>query len=167
MFIEASVFRGDEGLSHVLGDGGDRHVDATNVLKVAEQAPSAIVDVAAFSRMEGADLGWRRATGEAAGAEPGVEHDDAGAGEGEQAEPGPVSPEPDRRRVSWISAQALAEQRGAFAERCDGHAVAVVSTLGALMLLILLALKMPTMGGTVFAPAGFWPLLAFGHATRQ
>lgn len=116
--------------------------------------------------MEGANLSGRRTASEATRAEPGIEENDADAGQGQQTDPRPVSAQPERRWIGWVSTQALAEQRGAFAERCDGHAVAVVSTLGALMLLIWLALEMLIRIGTVFALAGFWPLLPLGQVTR-
>src|SRR5947209_19626271 len=80
MLIEPAVFGRDERFADVQGHDADRHVDAADVLQVPEKAAVAVVDVAAFAGMEGADLDWARATVEATRAEPGVESDHARAG---------------------------------------------------------------------------------------
>ena len=130
MFVEATVFGGDERVPHVLRDDADRHVDAAHVREVTDELLVAVVDVSALARMEGANLGRRRAAVEAAGAEPGVERDDADAGEREQAEPRPLASQPVATRdPPGCDAAAARRTASAVANERDGHAVAVVSML--------------------------------------
>ena len=120
----------------------DRHVDATHVREMPDQSLVPVVDVPALARMEGANLGRRRAAVKAAGADPDVEGDDAGTGDGEQAKPRPLPPDPLACGVGRIAAQAMLQDRKPFAKRSDVHASGVVSMLKT---------------GTPFALAGFWP----------
>jgi hypothetical protein len=151
MFIEAPVFRGDECVANRLGYEIDRYVDATNRLEMSEQLSAAIVHVATFARMEGANLGGRWTAAEAAGSQPGVERDDADAREREQTEPRPMPPQPARGRVRRVSSQAPSKKRHSVVKLCDGHAVAVVSILK---------------NGTLSSLAGFWPRSSRVRPTR-
>src|SRR4051812_41123760 len=98
MFIEPAILGGNERVANLFRNHRDRDVDAANVLEVSDESIVTIVNVAAFARMERADLGRARTAVKATGSEPGVERDDADACEGEQAQPWPVPPDPDAER---------------------------------------------------------------------
>ena len=95
---------------------------------MTEELLAAVIYVAAFARMEGANFRGCGAAVESTRAEPRVEGDDAGTSECEQAEPRPMTSEPLFRGVRRISPKPLAEDGSPIAEESCDHAVLVVSS---------------------------------------
>ena len=126
VLIEASVFGGDEGVSHELRHHRDRNVHSADVFEVTEELRVAVIYIAAFGWMEGADFCGSWAAVKPTGAKPSVERDDAGAGDNEQAEPRPMTAEPFFRGVRRIWTETFPEDRSSSAEESCDHAVLVV-----------------------------------------
>ena len=93
---------------------------------MTEELRVAVIYIAAFGWMEGADFRGSWAAVKPTGAKPSVERDDAGAGNNEQAEPRPMTAEPLFRRVRRIWPKPLSEDRSASTEESCDHAVLVV-----------------------------------------
>src|SRR4029078_9173358 len=60
--VEAAILGGDESVAYLLRHCGNRYVDAAHILEVTEEPARPVIHVAAFARMEGADLGGARAS---------------------------------------------------------------------------------------------------------
>ena len=125
MFVKAAILRGDERGTNVLGHRRDRDVDAANVLEMTEQFGIPIVHVSTLAGVKRSDFSRTRTTIKAAAGQPGVERENANAGQGQQAEPWPVTSDPPPSRVVRIAAKPLLEDGGAGAEEGCDHAKAV------------------------------------------
>ncbi len=126
MRVEATVFGGDERVAHVRRHRGERHVHAPHVFEMAEEVAVA-VETLPPSLGDGTcecPRGWgsRRSRRSPARSS---KCDQSGAGQKQQAEPGPMEPR-DTRGISGAGACVNRESRShksAGGQECDrGHA---------------------------------------------
>src|SRR5690242_10223791 len=124
VIVEAPIFRGDERLLHVHRHLAQLDVDAPHDREAADEAAVLVDNSSAFGWMEGPDLGWRGAAGEAAGEQPrvGSEHSDRRSSEQRQSDP--VAPNECSKRQLRRLAKTLPRSRYQAAGR-KSHAVAL------------------------------------------
>ena len=122
VLIKTTIFRRDERRANVLRHHGDRDVDPSNILEVAEELRVPVVDVAALARMKSSNFSRARATIKAATGQPGVKREQADTGQHQQTEPWPLATDPAPSWVAGVSMKPLPEHRGAVAKEGGDHA---------------------------------------------